>query len=207
MGGSMTQTLQQQVFAMLLSQRMSEVYVTGHSLGGALSQLFTLDMRVSFPTVNIQTINFSSPKVGGSDWGRACSRAGATEKITRVINYWDLVPDLPVSIDIFDQYVSLGAEFQTAFYGGYLPMDALPRHRLLNLQVVLKNCLPRNPQIWVGTFDDAVDPSYQMKSTAPPSASKNEMLAKLRELNSLERSTRASNSRSAASRKAPRKKP
>lgn len=195
MGGTMTQTMQQQIFSMLLPQRMSELYITGHSLGGALSQLFTLDMRVSFPTVSIQTINFSSPKVGGADWGRACARAGAIEKITRVINYWDIVPDLPLSIDIFDKYVSLGAEFQTAFYGGYLPMDALPRHRLLNLQVVLKNCLPLNPQIWVGTFDDAVDPRRKMQSTAPPSASKDEMLAKLRELNSLESSNRAAISR------------
>lgn len=189
-GSSMTQTMQQQIFSILLSQpqQMTEVYITGHSLGGALSQLFTLDMRVSFPNVNIQTINFSSPKVGGSDWAAACQNAGATQRITRVINYWDIVPDVPQTIDIFDQYVSIGAEFRTAFYGGYLPMDALPRHRLLNLQVVLNNCLPRTPQIWIGTFPDAVDSKRIMKSTAPPTTSKDEMVAKLRELRSLERS-------------------
>lgn len=192
-GDSMTQTMQQQIFSMLPSQ-MSEVYITGHSLGGALSQLFTLDMRVSFPNVNIRTINFASPKVGGSDWAAACANAGATQKITRVINYWDIVPDTPVTIDIWDQYVSIGAEFRTAFYGGSFLLDALPRHRLLNLQVVLKNCLPLNPQVWVGTFNDAVDHTYQMTSTAPPGASKDEMLSKLRELNSLERSTRAADS-------------
>jgi hypothetical protein len=147
----MTQTMQQQIFGFLQSTQMSEVYITGHSLGGALSQLFTLDMRVSFPTVKIQTINFASPKVGASDWATACINAGAAQRITRVINYDDIVPDLPISFDIFDRYVALGAEFRTLFYGGYLPFDALPRHRLLNLQVVLKNCLPLNPQIWVGT--------------------------------------------------------
>ncbi len=193
-GGSMTQTMQQQIFGMLQSQQMSEVYITGHSLGGALSHLFTLDMCISFPNVKIQTINFASPKVGGGYWSRACSNAGATQKITRVINYWDLVPDLPVSIDIFDQYVSIGAEFRTAFYGGYLPMDELPRHRLLNLRFVLKNCLPLNPQIWVGTFYDAVYQNYLMKSTPPPSVSKNEVSAKLRELNSLENSIREADS-------------
>jgi triacylglycerol lipase len=196
MGGSMTQTMQQQIFGFLQSQQMAEVYITGHSLGGALSQLFTLDMRVSFPNVKIQTINFASPKVGGSDWGKACSNAGAAQRITRVINYEDIVPDLPLSWDIFDKYVSLGAEFRTAFYGGYLPMDTLPRHRLLNLQVVLKNCLPLYPQIWVATFGDAVYPHYKMTSIAPPSASKDQMITKLRELNSLERSIRASTSRS-----------
>jgi hypothetical protein len=69
-------------------------------------------------------------------------------------------------------------------------MDELPRHRLLNLQIVLKNCLPLNPQIWVGTFGDAVYPRYTMTSVTPPSASKDEVLAKLRELNNLERATR-----------------
>ncbi len=195
-GGNMTQTMQQQIFSTLQTLQLSEVYITGHSLGGALSQLFTLDMRVSFPNVNIQTINFSSPKVGGHNWAKACSNSGAIPKITRVINYWDLVPDTPYSIDIFDEYVSLGAVFQTAFYGGYLPFDALPRHRLLNLKLVLKNCLPLNPQIWVGTFNDAVYQNYLMTSTAPPSMSKDEMLAKLRELNSLESATRAAASRS-----------
>lgn len=194
MGGSMTQTMQQQIFGFLQLQQMSEVYITGHSLGGALSQLFTLDMRVSFPSVKIQTINFASPKVGGSHWSTACSNAGAVQRITRVINFYDIVPGLPPSWDIFDKYVSLGAEFRTAFYGGYLPMDAPARHRLLNLQVVLKNCLPLNPQIWIGTFGDAVSPNYKISSIAPPSASKDEMLAKLRELNSLERSSREGNS-------------
>jgi triacylglycerol lipase len=196
LGGSMTQTMQQQIFSILLPYQMSEVYITGHSLGGALSQLFTLDMRVSFPYVKIQTINFASPKVGGTDWAAACYNAGATQKITRVINYWDIVPDFPLSFDIFDKYTSIGAQFQTAFRGGYLPLDGLPRHRLLNLQVVLKNCLPLNPQIWIGNFPDAVDPSRIMYSTAPPAASKDEMLAKLRELESLERSTSAADSRS-----------
>lgn len=193
-GNSMNRTMQRQIFGMLQSQQVSEVYITGHSLGGALSQLFTLDMRVSLPNVNIRTINFASPKVGATDWGRACANAGAAQKITRVINYYDLVPDTPWSPDIFDQYVSLGAEFQTAFYGGDLPMDALRRHRLLNLQYVLAKCLPRSPQIWAGTFPDAVNPNYTMTSTAPPGASRDEVLAKLRELNSAEHSIRAANS-------------
>ena len=194
-GDCMKETMQQQVFSKLQSQQVTEVYITGHSLGGALSQLFTLDMRVSFPNLKIQTMNFASPRVGGSNWGKACVAAGAAQRITRVINTYDLVPKGPLSLDPWDQYVSLGAEFETSFYGGYIPGDLLPRHRLLNLQYVLTKCLPLNPQIWVGTFDDAVNGNYKMQSTAPPSASMDEVLAKLRELNSLERSIRASTSR------------
>jgi triacylglycerol lipase len=196
MGGSMTSTMQQQIFS-LLPQQISQVYVTGHSLGGALSQLFTLDMCVSLPSVNVQTINFASPKVGGSNWATACANAGAAQRITRVINYWDYVPSYPLHLS--DEYVSLGAQFETAFYGDdFVVFDELHRHRLLNLQLVLTNCLPLNPQIWVGTFYDAVDPSYEMESTTPPDTAKDEMLAKLRELDSLERSIRPENSRSGA---------
>lgn len=191
-GGSMTATMQQQIFN-LLPQQPAEVLITGHSLGGALSQLFTLDMRVSFPNAAIRTINFSSPRVGGGYWRQACNAAGATAKITRVINYYDVVPDFPQML--FDNYVSIGAEFQTAFYGGSTPLDWLPRHRLLNLIYVLNYCVWANPQIWVGTFWDAVDQGYQMTSIAPPDVSKDEIVAKLRELHELEVSTRTAPSR------------
>lgn len=196
-GGSMSASMQQQIFS-LLPEHPSEVLITGHSLGGALSQLFTLDMRVSFPNVGIKTINFASPKVGGQDWQGACNSAGATSKITRVINYYDYVPDFPQAIfDIFDNYVSIGAEFQTAFYGkDWALFDELHRHSILNLQTVLSHCLWLNPQIWVGTFWDAVEPTYQMWSVAPPDVPKEAMIAKLRELHALEISTRAAKNRS-----------
>ncbi|HEU4390576.1 MAG TPA: lipase family protein [Blastocatellia bacterium] len=196
-GGSMAATMQQQIFS-LLPEQPSEVIVTGHSLGGALSQLFTLDMRVSSPNVSIKTINFASPRVGGEDWQAACDNAGATSKITRVINYYDYVPDFPQAIlDIFDNYVSIGAEFQTAFYGeDWAFFDELHRHSMLNLQIVLNNCVWLNPQIWVGTFSDAQDPSYQMWSVGPPDFSKEALVANIRSLHALEKSARAAKSRS-----------
>lgn len=191
-GGSMQATMQQQIFSLLPSQP-SEVLITGHSLGGALSQLFTLDMRISFPNVGIKTVNFASPRVGGYNWKAACDNSGASAKITRVINYWDYVPDFPQML--FDNYVSVGNEFRTAFYGnGNVISDELPRHRILNLQVVLNNCLSLNPQIWVGTFADAVTPSYRMTSVAPPSVSKEGLLSKLTELHNLEKSIHATTS-------------
>lgn len=190
-GDKMTESMQQQIFR-LLPEPASEVLITGHSLGGALSQLFTLDMRVSRPNTNITTINFASPLVGGQDWQAACSNSGVSSRMTRVINYYDYVPDFPTALlPIFDQYGAVGAEFQTAFYGSWPGiLDELPRHRLLNLQTVLGACLWLKPQVWVGTFWDAVDTTYQMWSVTPPSASKDELIAKMRELHALERSMR-----------------
>lgn len=182
LGGSMNQTMQQQIFSML-PDNPSEVLITGHSLGGALSQLFTLDMRVSMPNVNIKTVNFASPRVGDATWQTACDGVGATEKITRVINYWDLVPDYPLGIS---GYVSVGAQFDTAFSRcNWWDYNPLSEHSLLNLQTVLNHCVWLNPQVWVGNFADAVDSNYQMCSTAPPVASKEAWIAKLKELHDL----------------------
>ena len=180
--------LRTQIFTSLPTH-LAEVLITGHSLGAALSQLFTLDMRVSFPDVNIKTINFASPMVGDADWATACNTVGATAKITRVINYWDYVPDYPLDWN----YVTIGAQFQTAFSGpDYVaPIDELPRHSLLNLQTVLTHCVYLPSQIWTGSFLDAAYGWYYMASTAPPSASKAELLAKRKELQDLEAAVRA----------------
>jgi triacylglycerol lipase len=178
-GDSMTQTMQQQIFGML-PDNPSEVLITGHSLGAALSQLFTLDMKLSSPRVGIENVNFASPRVGGANWQAACDSAGATRKIMRVINYWDVVPENPPELL---GYLSVGKEFQTAFSRcGWIP-NLLSDHSLLNLQTVLRSCVYLNPQVWVGSFDDAVDSYYTMCSTAVPGtdAARKEFIGKLKE--------------------------
>lgn len=183
MGGPMTQTMQQQIFSML-PDSPSEVLITGHSLGAALSQLFTLDMKVSAPNVNVRNINFSSPMVGGTDWQTLCDSTGTSQAIMRVINYWDVVPTYPP----LEGYVSVGEVFQTSFYREYWP-SLSSDHSLLNLQIVLNNCVYLKPQVWIGTFQDATDSYYTMSSTAIPGSdtAKQEHIAKLQELSDIKR--------------------
>jgi triacylglycerol lipase len=189
-GGSMSASMQKQIFAMLPAQP-AEIFITGHSLGAALSQLFALDMRVSSPAVTVNVINFASPRVGGRHWQAACDANGATQCITRVINYYDYVPDVPLSFEWSDKYVSIGAQFPTAFHGkDWGIFDELHRHSLANLTTVLTHCLILDPQIWVGTFWDALQPTYQMQSVAPPQQSRDALLAKLRELRASEIASR-----------------
>ena len=198
-----TPSMREKIFN-LLPANPCLVLITGHSLGAAISQLFTLDMRVSSPNVNIATLNFASPRVGGFNWQAACDKVGATSLITRVINYWDYVPDTPPEyispIPPWPawNYVSIGAQFETAFSGddSVAPIDELPRHAILNLQIVLSHCVYIEPgQIWIGSFQDAVSGwefQYCMYSTAPPSgAFKAALLAKRKEMQDLEASIRA----------------
>ncbi len=99
-GTTLTQSMQQQVFTLLNRiPRPRKIYITGHSLGAALSQLFTLDVAVSTPDVWAANMNFASPKVGLTDWqaiynSQAAQQNPATRTV-RVYNYWDYVPSVP----------------------------------------------------------------------------------------------------------------
>lgn len=187
-GGSMTQSMRQQLFALLAKYQPTQLYVTGHSLGAALSQLFSLDVAISKPIASTN-INFASPMVGTSSWQTAYEATIAGSASIRVYNYWDYVPSLPP--DQFG-YTTVGEAFVTSFYvqGEWYPHE-LSRHSIANLTTVLTNALPSTPQVWVGTFPDYMDPSWTMDSTVPPATAPVRWVEKMREHMAFERSLRA----------------
>ena len=71
----------------------SRVFVTGHSLGGALATLAALDIAQDYSSVEVTMYNFGSPRVG--DWGFAEHYNGIVEDSHRVVAAWDGVPHLP----------------------------------------------------------------------------------------------------------------
>lgn len=192
-GKDLPESMQTQIFKYLEPQNPTTIIITGHSLGAALSQIFTLDMRASLPNTRIVTVNFASPKVGCQDWQAACDNMGATSIITRVINTYDLVPGMPFSLDPLDPYVAIGAEFQTAFYGSYWDIldDEIRRHSMLNLNYVLTRCLLRSPQVWVDSFPDQSSPGSKqtMYSLDPTSFSREEWIAKYQGLRQTQAAT------------------
>lgn len=186
-GGAMTQSMQQQIFAQL-PPNPSEVIITGHSLGGALSQLFTLDFNISVPNARNKTINFASPRVGDATFENACNLSGATSKITRIVNTWDIVPHYPTE---FLDYVSVGAQFEVAFDRcNWVDFNVLSNHSMLNHQTVLNNCVYNTPQYWVGQFQDAVNSKYWMCSTKPSASAavNSQWIDKLKEFADLKQS-------------------
>jgi hypothetical protein len=170
--GTMAKSMREQLFALLAQYQPTTIYITGHSLGGALSQLFTLDVSVSSKGLWAKNMNFASPMVGTAAWktvyeSQPAQQAPATRTI-RVFNYYDYAPSVPPSLF---NYTHVGEPFRTAFHVDstwwWLFPSLLARHSILNLQTVLSNAVWRNPQVWAGTFPDATAPRL-MRSIVPP---------------------------------------
>lgn len=74
--------------------RGSKLYVTGHSLGGALAILATADLHNVFGAVDL-TYTFGQPRVGNqafADWFEA-----RFPNVYRLVDYADIVPHVPPS--------------------------------------------------------------------------------------------------------------
>ena len=71
-----------------------QFYVTGHSLGGALAQLFALACHDRFMHVS-GVYTFGSPRVGDMEWAKTYGTL-LGDRTFRVVNEYDLVPHLPL---------------------------------------------------------------------------------------------------------------
>jgi len=74
------------------------IYVTGHSLGAALSLLATLDIQQELNnSVPITLYNFGSPRVGNKAFAQLFNQTVVGQNVTyRVVHAADLVPHLPL---------------------------------------------------------------------------------------------------------------
>jgi triacylglycerol lipase len=72
--------------------RSKDIYVTGHSMGGALASLCALYLKDTGWNVK-RCWTFGSPKVGGSDWVGSVKKSGFS--LIRIVNGLDLVAKVP----------------------------------------------------------------------------------------------------------------
>lgn len=77
-----------------LSKR-KKLYITGHSLGGALATLAALDIAVNTKFNTPTVISFGSPRVGNSDFVLAFNQH--ISRSIRVVNINDFIPKFPPS--------------------------------------------------------------------------------------------------------------
>ena len=145
-------SMQDQLFTWIEQLKPATLYLTGHSLGSGLAELFNLDLAVSLSSADLpQTIihyNFACPRVGKSAFVGLYNQK-VTNQVIRFVNYWDIVPFLPPAT-LFD-YKHATDYFLLAFYekDGIYPHVTV-RHSMYNYQQVLNKIVATTNQIYVG---------------------------------------------------------
>ena len=79
-----------------ISKNRSEIYniyITGHSLGGALATLCAVDIQFNFPDIKLQVYTSGAPKVGNKAFVRSYNKR--VPDTTRTYARQDIVPKLP----------------------------------------------------------------------------------------------------------------
>ncbi len=148
-----TPSMQNQLFSLIdvynrSEKPISQLYITGHSLGAALCELFTLDVALSRPDIIASNYNYASPRVGNSDfvtfYGEQSAQKNTATRTLRIQNTYDKVPCVPLE-DMGYQHLS--SAFLIAFYEesrfGIEKFNLLARHSALNYQAVL-TCAANN---------------------------------------------------------------
>jgi hypothetical protein len=71
----------------------TEMFVSGHSLGGALASIATYYYSKLYPQLYIETYTYGSPRVGDEEFANdKCHKNGY-----RVFNYYDPIPMIPIT--------------------------------------------------------------------------------------------------------------
>ncbi|MGH3785080.1 MAG: lipase family protein [Pseudonocardiaceae bacterium] len=150
-----TPSMQEQLFNLLdkyqsSAQPIHRLLVTGHSLGAALCELFTLDLALSpHQSIAYSNYNYACPQVGNAAFAQLYdSQPQEQDPATRTLriqNTYDIVPCSPPTIT---GYQHVGDAYLVAFYNktaGWLdPLAKLYDHQALNYQAVLE-CAFQSP--------------------------------------------------------------
>jgi hypothetical protein len=88
-------TVVSQIQALKALHRDAKIYITGHSLGGALAVISAPDIKDSFGTIT-EVLTFGQPRVGNSEFA---SWFGSVTSHIRVVHYGDIVPHMPPQIN------------------------------------------------------------------------------------------------------------
>lgn len=135
--------MQKQLFALIDAYQhsdkpMRELWITGHSLGSSLSELFSLDVKLSRPDIRATNMNFACPKTGNQAFVDFYESTLKPHNTLRVQNTYDIVPCVPPENL---GYAHLPWALLVAFYEErWIDHDNLvARHSALNYQAVI-NC-------------------------------------------------------------------
>lgn len=171
-GGSMTASMQAQLFQWIDANAagISQLYLTGHSLGSSLAELFTFDLALTQPAFSFATIDWAAPRVGTRKWVAAYDGNALTAQTIRIVNSHDVIPDLPPAT-ILDEYGQVANEVLVAFENQSTVIDPLTlvliRHSMDNYLTVLTHALTGSAPLWPFDFVDAIDSRVQDRADLP----------------------------------------
>lgn len=74
--------------------KINDIYISGHSSGGALATIASLDFYYLYPEQIIKTITFGSPKIVNKAFAEEYKRC--INNSIRIINKNDIIPYLPI---------------------------------------------------------------------------------------------------------------
>lgn len=173
-----TPSMQAQVFGLIEKYQQSDkpiqqLWITGHSLGAALSQLFMFDLALSSPGIDAWNINFASPRVGNEVFVKhyqgCVENSPGEQRSLRVQNIYDKVPCVPPE-DL--EYAHVSPAFINGFYADndLGRLDLLACHSSLNYQAVIQ-CSINTPQgVCINTHLKVPGQDYPVLSCQPNQA-------------------------------------
>lgn len=149
-------TMQAQLYSYLSDnhQSIDKLYITGHSLGSSLAELFTMDLRNSMKqnavswNFEVYHYNYACPRVGNesfvSFYNDLEASLPAAQQTVRFVNYFDFVPCLPPAT-ILDYkhgpaYFLFSFEWNVKWYWKVIhPVKVvMTRHSVANYETVLR---------------------------------------------------------------------
>jgi triacylglycerol lipase len=89
-------SIRQELYTTLQKEEITNLFITGHSLGGALSTITSLDIAEELGYPNISMINFGSPRVGNPDYVEIYKQY--IKNYYRVTHGSDPIPRLPPTL-------------------------------------------------------------------------------------------------------------
>lgn len=168
-------SMQQQLFHALSARPISQLIVTGHSLGSALAELFMFDYSLQkgngrYPGITTAwLIDYAAPCVGDSTWQQQYATycnplfSSTWAQSIRIVNQCDIVPSLPPTLE------QMASAFDIKFRldDWYWELKPGLQHSMLNYAFVVNQALTQPSHVWTGTFPDLSGSHATMLSEAP----------------------------------------
>ncbi len=80
----------------ITNNKIEEIYISGHSSGGAIANIASLDLYYLYPKIRINTITFGSPRVANEAFINEYNKNIANS--IRIVNNNDIIQYLPLPI-------------------------------------------------------------------------------------------------------------